>query len=66
MTQAKATAQNVTLYPRQREIVERFAKENPAFNGNFSFALRFIIEDWWKHRQQNGTGKKKYRQPLTN
>ena len=42
----KATPQNVTLYPKQREIVKRIAKTRPGLDNNFSLALRFIIDDW--------------------
>jgi hypothetical protein len=65
MTQPKATAQNVTLYPKQRQTVQRLAVmglETTAFNGNFSLALRFIIDDW-ERRQQHDADKKNTANP---
>lgn len=48
MNEQTAEKTSISLFPRQRQIVEVFAEEQ---NRTFSNALQFIIEDWMRMKQ---------------
>lgn len=52
MGNEKAETKPITLYPTQRTIVEAFAKKN---GRSFSNAVQFIIEDWQRLVDPDGS-----------